>query len=270
MNPDQLNLFESIRSQASEAHNLPAYELFTMLKSPYMNKIMAQQYPNKRGNLDGFYITRGSILMHNSLGGEPIDTSTFFNDPNYNTSHAGVEYLVSEYLGEEYTTMAEGVELVNRIGNTDSMNALRCLALTNSKNELTIAVIGGLAVSETVSEYLSNYDPIPYNCQPPMLSMTAEGQIKLDRIPALDFTRALALDLFAQGIPNEDIDMDRALARFNYAEFNDWDVPFRVREGSTKDTADMILTILPSTCQFSFDRFMEYFIDLCLEPDQNE
>lgn len=269
MNPDQLTLFEDIRREAVENHNLPDYELFTMLKSPYLNRIMAKGDPDEEARLDGFFITQGSIRLHESLGGAPINSKTFFRDPYYSTKHAGVERLVSGYLGEEYTTVAEGVEFVNRIGNTDSLNALRCLALTNARNELTIVVIGGLAVAECLSEYLGNYDQIPYDCQPPMLSQTAEG-IKLDYLPAMHFTQALALDLFAQGISDTEIDIDQSLTRFDYAEFNDWDAPFRSGENSMKDSADMIFTLLPSTHQFNFRNFMEYFIALCKGPDHNE
>ena len=269
MYPDQLTLFESIRSQAVADHNLPAYELLTMIKSPYMNRILAEGDLAKEAQLDGFFITQGSIRLHDSLGSAPVTPATFFHNPHYNTEHSGVESLVSNYLGDEYTTVAEGVEFVNRIGNTDSMNALRCLALTNSNNELTIAVIGGLAVTESVSEYLSNYDAIPYDCQPPMLSQTNAG-IKLDYLPAMNFTRALAIDLFAQGISDDEIDFDKSLTRFDYAEFTDWDKPFRSREQSTKDSADMIFTLLPSTHQFSFNGFMKYFTMLCEGADQNE
>lgn len=269
MNPDQLTLFESIRRDAVVAHNLPDYELLTMLKSPYMNKLMAKGDPAEEARLDGFYITRGSIRLHESLGGAPINTVTFFHDPNYSTDSAGVERLVSDYLGETYKTVAEGVEFVNRIGNTDSMNALRCLALINTRNELTIVVIGGLAVAECMSEYLSNYDQIPYDCQPPMLSLT-DGGIKLDYLPAMHFTQALAVDLFAQGIPDDEIDIDKSLTQFDYANFTDWDAPFKSREHSTKDSADMIFTLLPSTHQFSLNTFMSYFLALCKGPDQNE
>lgn len=262
MKPDQLNVFLELREQAIQEHNLPTYELFTMIKSPYMNKYLSQNDPAIESNLDGFFITHGSLKMHNTLGGEPLDMATFFHDPNFNTKRAGIESLISTYLNDQYTTMAEGVEFVNRIGNTESLHALRCLAMVNSENELTIVVIGGLAVTECMSEYLNDFDVIPYSCQPPMLSITNEDRLKLDHIPAILFTRALALDLFAQWIPDESIITDKLLTRFNYANFTDWDTPFKGYTGE-KESADMIITILPSKHQFDSSKFYDYFTSLC-------
>lgn len=275
-NPTPGILFETYRQQLQSQYGAQFYEMLSLIKPrciAYELEKYSQLGDYLTRDLSGFLVTYGTCTMMNLMGSNTgaLQPESFIDNPNYSTKVSEIEQAVNKITGKLNVCFAEGAEFVFPVGNTNELNALRCVGLVDTENQITLAFTGGIPVTECKSSELSNAKEFVYKETPTIFNTVrvsrADLNLSSQNVETQIFVNQEALNAFVCSLGQEYFGQDIATSQIiespvilTAGSFNNWSTPFGT--SAQPNNATRLSAIVQTNAHLDLDKLKDRSIRL--------